>query len=61
LCAFFCLVDALPDSVLAAESAQIPFSLLFLKLIGYYLNAVRLHVNAANVLVRRGMDRDDSR
>jgi hypothetical protein len=28
---------------------------------GYSVNAVQLHVNAADLLVRRGMDRDDSR
>jgi hypothetical protein len=36
-------------------------SLLFLELIGYSVNAVRLHVNAADVLVRRGVDRNGSR
>jgi hypothetical protein len=32
--------------------------LLFLELNGYGVNAIRLHVNAADVLVRRGVDRD---
>jgi hypothetical protein len=36
-------------------------SLLFLELSGYYVNAVRLHVNAADVLVRYGVDRVGSR
>jgi hypothetical protein len=33
-----------------------PFSLLFLELSGYCANAAQLHVNAADVLVRRGID-----
>ena len=41
--------------------AQIPLSLLFLELSGYCVNAVQRHVNAADVLVRRGVDRDGSR
>ncbi len=49
------------DSVSAAELMQIPLSLLFLELSGYYVNAVRLHVNAADVLVRRGVDGDGPR
>jgi hypothetical protein len=32
--------------------------LLFLELIGDCVNAVRLHVYAAEVLVRRGVDRE---
>ena len=48
-------------SVSAADPAQIPLSLLFLELIGYFARAVRLHVYAADVLVRLGGDRDDSR
>jgi hypothetical protein len=36
-------------------------SLLFLELNGYCVNAVRLHVYAADVLVRLGVDRDDFR
>jgi len=28
---------------------------------GYYMNAVRLHVHAADVLLRHGIDRDASR
>jgi len=49
------------DSVSAARLAQIPLSLPFLELSSYYVNAVQLHVHAADVLVRRGMDRDGSR
>jgi hypothetical protein len=45
-------------SVSAARLAQIPFSLLFLELSGYCVNTVQLHVNAADVLVRRGIDMD---
>ena len=48
-------------SVSAAGLVRIPLSLLFLKLSGYGVNAVQLHVNAADVLVRHGIDRDDSR
>jgi len=49
------------DSVSAASLARIPLSLLFLELIGYSVNTVQLHVNAADVLVRHGIDRDGSR
>ena len=49
------------NTVSAAEPEQIPLSLLLLELIGYYVNAVRLHVYAADVLVRHGVDRDDFR
>ena len=49
------------DSVSAADLALIPLSLLFLELSGHYVNTVQLHVNAADVLVRRGIDRDGSR
>jgi hypothetical protein len=61
LCAFSCAVNALPEQCLAAESARIPSSLMFLELGGYYVNAVRLHVYAAGALVRRGADRGDLR
>ena len=40
---------------------KVPFSLLFLELSGYFVNAVQLHVNAADALVRLGVDRDGSR
>jgi hypothetical protein len=33
----------------------------FLELSGYFVNTVQLHVNAADVLVRRGIDRDGCR
>jgi hypothetical protein len=36
-------------------------SLLFFEFSGYYLNAVQLHVNAADVLVRRGVHREGFR
>jgi len=49
------------DSVSAARLTQIPLSLLFLELIGYGVNAVQRHVNAADFLVRPGVDRDGSR
>jgi hypothetical protein len=49
------------DSVFAAEPRQILSSLLLLELSGYYVNAVQLHVNAADALVRRGVDSEDSR
>ena len=61
LCAFPALWTRYLDSVSAARLAQIPLSLLFLELIGYYVNAVQLHVYAADVLVRLGVDRDDFR
>ena len=48
-------------SVSAAYPYKSPLSLLFLELSGYCVNAVRLHVYAADVLVRLGVDRDDSR
>ena len=49
------------NSVSAAGQAQISLSLLLLELIGYWMNAVQLHVNAADVLVRCGVDRDGFR
>ena len=45
----------------AAAPAQIPLSLLFSELIGYCVNAVRLHVTAADVLVSHGVDKGDFR
>ena len=48
-------------NVAAAGPVQIPLSLRFLELIGYYVNVVRLHVHAADVLLRHGIDRDASR
>jgi len=61
LCAFPAWWTHYLDSVSAAGPVQIPFSLLLLELNGYCVNAVLLHVNAADVLVRRGIDGDDSR
>ena len=61
LCAFPARRTRYLDSVAAASLAQFPLSLLFLELIGYRVNAVQLHVNAADVLVRRGIDGDGSR
>ena len=49
------------DSVSAAGQVQTSLSLLFLELTGYNVNAVQLHVYAADVLLRRGVDRDDFR
>ena len=49
------------NSVSAADPAQIPLSLLFLELSGYYVNAVQLHVHAADVLVRCGIHREGFR
>ena len=49
------------NTVSAAGPEQIPLSLLFLELIGYYLDPMRLHVTAADALVRHGVDRDDFR
>jgi len=48
-------------TVSAAEPEQILLSLLFLELIGDCVNAIRLHVYAADVLVRRGVDREGFR
>jgi len=45
----------------AADPVQIPLSLLFFEFSGYCMNAVQLHVNAADVLVRRGVDREGFR
>jgi hypothetical protein len=47
--------------VSAADPAQVPLSLLFLEPSSYCVDAVRLHVYAADVLVRLGVDRDDFR
>ena len=49
------------DSVSVAGPVHISLSLLFLELNIYCVNAVQLQVNAADLLVRRGMDRDGSR
>ena len=49
------------NSVSAAGPARTSLSLLFLGPSSYSVNAVQLHVNAADALVRHGVDRDDSR
>ena len=49
------------NTVSAAGPCKSPLSLLFLELTGYYVNAVRLHVYAADVLVRHGEDGDGFR
>ena len=48
-------------SVSAADPVQIPLSLMLFELSGYYVNVVQLHGNAADVLVRHGIHREDSR
>ena len=48
-------------TVSAAGLVQTSLSLLFLELTGYNVNVLRLHVYAADVLVRHGVDRDDFR
>ena len=60
-CVLFASWTRYLNSVSAAGPVQIPLSLLFLELSGYCVNAVQLHVNAADVLVRRGIDRDGFR
>jgi hypothetical protein len=40
---------------------QIPFSLTLFELSGCYVSAVELHVYAADVLVRYGIDREGFR
>ena len=57
LCAFPAWWTRYLDSVSAAGPVQVPLSLLFLELSGYCVSIVQLHVNAADVLVRRGVDR----
>jgi len=49
------------DNVSAADAVQIPLSLLFLELSGYYMKAIQLHVHAADVLVRCGVHKEGSR
>ncbi len=61
LCAFCCLVDALPGQCLRRRPRAYPLVAAVFRTNGYCVNAVQLHVNAADLLVRRGVDRDDSR
>jgi hypothetical protein len=49
------------NSVSAAGSVQVPFSLLFLELSGNCVNVVQIHVDTADILVRRGIDGDGFR
>ena len=49
------------NSVYAASLAHTSLSMPLLELSGYGLSVVRLHVYAADVLVRCGVDRDDFR
>jgi hypothetical protein len=49
------------NSVSAADPVQIPLSGLFLELSGYYMNAVQLHVYAADVLVKCRVHREGFR
>lgn len=61
LCSFAALWARYLDSVSAADPVLIPLLLMSLELNGYCVSAVRLHVYAAGVLVRRGVDREGSR
>ena len=61
LCAFAAWWTHYLDSVSAADAVQIPLSLLFLEPSGYYVDAVQLHVHAAEVLVMCGVHREGSR
>ncbi len=49
------------NRVFVADPVQIPLSLLFLALSGDYMNAIQLHVHAADVLVRCGIHREGFR
>jgi len=53
---FFCLVDALPEQCLRRRPGTDPFVAAVLELNGYRVEAFRLHVYAADVLVKRGVD-----
>jgi hypothetical protein len=61
LCAFFCVVDTLPEQDLRRRPDANPLSLAILELSGYCVNVVHLHVNAADALVRPGVDRNGFR
>jgi hypothetical protein len=61
LCAFCCLVDALPGQCLRRKPRAYPLVAAVFRTNGYCMNAVQLHVYAADLLVRPGMDRDGSR
>jgi hypothetical protein len=49
------------NSVSAADLQQIPFSLMLFELSSYHVNAVQLHVYAADVLVGCGVYREGFR
>ena len=49
------------NTVSAADPVQTPLSLMLFELSGYDVNAVQLHVSAADVLVRCGIDREGFR
>ena len=49
------------NTVSAAGPVQVTLSLLFFEFSSYYVSAVRLHVYAADVLVRHGVDREGFR
>jgi hypothetical protein len=49
------------NDVFAADPMQITLSLMLFELSGYYVNTVQPHVNAADILVRCGIDREDCR
>ena len=55
-CAFCCVVDALSEHCLRRRARTTPLVAAVLELSGYYVNAVQLHVHAADVLVRCGVD-----
>jgi hypothetical protein len=46
------------NDVSAADPVQAALSLMLFELSGCYLSTVQLHVNAADVLVRRGIHRE---
>jgi len=62
LCAFSaCWMHYLNSVSANPAHTSVSFSLLFLELSDCCINAVRLHVYAADVLVRCGVDKDDFR
>jgi hypothetical protein len=61
LCAFCCLVDRLPGQCLRRRPSAYSLVAAVFRTNGYCVNGVQLHVNAADLVVSRGMDRDGSR
>jgi hypothetical protein len=61
LCAFCSAGTRYLNTVSAADPVQIPLSLMLFELSGYDVNAVQVHVSAADVLVRCGIDREGFR